>query len=180
MVKNIIIIAVCLFGFTTTAQELSIGLGIDPKMALVGPYKDKPNDIGATLDIELSFALNWEKWRLQTAYKIHPAIGFSKWTYFELDYKLNNVILKNFTWYLGAELSSIRRHSDDASFDQPDNYIKNETQGFQPGVSTQLEWRMVDGRFGLFIEFSAYQAERKLYKYKKLRKDVTAGLIVYL
>jgi len=178
--KKTIIILCCIIGFTTTAQELSFGLGVDPKMAIQGPYKGKVNDIGTTLDIELSFALNWEKWRLQTAYKIHPAIGFSKWTYFEIDYKFNDVLLKNFTWYVGAELSSIRRHSEDASFDQKDNYIVNDTQGWQPGLSTQLEWRMVDGRFGLFVEASVYQAERKLYKYKKLRKDVTIGVIVYL
>ena len=114
--KNLLI--ALLFSTVTYSQskpfDVVFGLGIDPKMALEGAHKDRPNN-KPSLDIEASFGLEWENTRLLTKYKLHEAINFSKWTYLAFDYKRE--LFNNFYGFaVGAGLQLFNRFNLDLAY----------------------------------------------------------------
>ncbi len=150
--------------------DVVFGLGIDPKMAIEGAHKDRP-DNKPSLDIEASFGIEWENTRLLTKYKYHEAINFSKWTYLAFDYKRE--LFNNFYGFAGLEIGQIKRtHPDACGFDSQ-NYRAVTINPVIFGANAELQYKFFNDKIGMGLQFSFYQSEDELKDFKKYRKDVT-------
>lgn len=151
--------------------------GIDPKMAAVGPHKEAP-DNSSSLDVEFSAGFEWSNTRLLMQLKSHEAVNFLKWTYLQFDYKQETI--KNLYLYGGLEISQIKIHHPDYSYDQPDNYREHTINPMQLGINLELQYKFFNDRAGVAVQFGMYQSEDELKPFKKYRKDVTTTLFFYL
>jgi len=161
---------------TSRHFKVIFSLGIDPKMAILGAHPKEENN-KPSLDYELSFGFEWENSRILTQFKSHKAINFTKWTY--VQYDLKKSILKNIYAYGGLEIGQIRKKHPDASYDQPDNYREVTINPIIFGGNLELQWKFLDDKFGVSSQFSIYQAENEIKKYKQFRKEVTITLFIY-
>lgn len=152
-------------------------VGIDPKMAIEGPHKGRVGN-APSLDYEVSFGFEWQHTRLLMQAKSHKEVNFFKWTYLQFDYK--QALFSNIYAYGGLEVGQIRKTHPDAHYSNPDNYRSVTINPFILGANLELQYKMLDNRFGLGIQGSIYQAEDELKPYKKYRKEVTATLFFYL
>ena len=152
--------------------DIVFGLGIDPRMAIYGPHIERPSN-SPSLDIEASFGFEWENTRLLQQVKFHKAVNFFKWTYFQIDYKKE--IVPNLYGYAGLEMSAIRKTHPDAHYTKIDNYRRVTVNPLTPGANLELQYKILDGSMGFFLQSSVYQAEDELREYKPVRFDVTAG-----
>jgi len=156
--------------------EVLFSLGIDPRMATLGPHIERENN-KPSLDYEVSFGLEWEKSRIMAQYKNHKAVNFEKFT---LQYDLKRNPFKNIYVYGGLEYSLIKKKHPDASYDQPDNYRDVTINPIIFGGNLELQWKFYDDKFGIASQFSIYQSEDELRDYKRFRKEVTITLFIYL
>lgn len=170
---------ILLLALNLNAQDgyLFLEFGIDPRMAVQGPYYGKPQDTnGGTYNAEYKFGIEWTSQRLGYAFETHSAIHYQKHSVF-FDHKFNNKIgivkAKNFTTYLGGELLWIRRTWPDASYDQPDNYRKITHSpafiplyGFNAGLYYSIFYKKRDTGFQLGINFNAFRGEGAFQKWK--------------
>lgn len=156
--------------------DIVFAIGIDPKMAIVGPHSDRP-DNEPSLDIEASFGFEWKNTRLMQQVKFHKEVNFFKWTYFQFDYKKE--ILPNLYGYAGLEMSAIRKTHPDYNYTSIDNYRRVTINPLTPGANLELQYKILDGSIGFFLQSSVYQAEDELRQYKPVRFDVTVGISSY-
>lgn len=152
-------------------------IGLDPKMATVGAHPNRENNT-PSLDYEISFGFEWENTRLLMQVKNHKKINFFKWTYLQLDYKKE--LFKNVYGFTGLEIGQIKRKHPNASFDNPNNYRDVTINPIIFGANLELQYKLLDDRFGIGAQASIYQAEDELKQYKKYRKDVTLTIFFYL
>lgn len=163
-----------------TAQvQPFIGFSIDPKMALVGPYHGKVNDIGTTFDGEFKIGVEFDSFRYTMMLEAHPAIDYTKWTWIALDYKIEDFPFKRFGTYIGLESSVIFRTNDNPDYTDGNNYKKHQTtRAFNPGVNAELQYR-VWKTFFVSGGVNAFGAEEALTRYGKyVRWDAMLGIYV--
>ena len=152
------------------------GIGIDPKMAIVGPHPDRP-DNKPSLDYEVSFGFEWENTRLLMQVKSHKKVNFFKWTYMQFDYKKE--VFSNVYLYSGLEISEIRKSHDDYNYLNDDNYRAVTINPIVFGANLEVQFKMLDDKFGIGLQGSIYESEDELKKYKKYRKEVTLNAYFY-
>ena len=157
--------------------DIVFAIGLDPKMAIEGAHKGREGN-QPSLDYEVSFGFEWENTRLLMKAKNHEAINFFKWTYLAFDYKRE--VIKNVYGYAGLEMSQIRRYHPDFSGSNPDNYREVTINPLQFGANLELQYKLMNDRFGIALQFSFYQSEDELKPIKKHRKDVTLAAFFYL
>jgi len=179
--KKLLLIVLLITSLSNAQQterdfKFLLSLGVDPRMATVGPHDGQENN-KPTLDIEGSIGFEWENNRIMMQYKSHKAINFAKWTYIQYDLKTN--LFKNVYGYGGLEVSQIIKKHPDALYDQPDNYRDTTINPIIFGANLEVQWKFNDDKFGIGSQFSMYQAEDELKEYKKFRKEVTITLFMY-
>lgn len=179
--SKLLIVAFFLLSFIAKAQdsykkpEFALGLRIDPAMAVYGPYNNKPNDIGTTLNLEAIISIDWNVTRLFYTLEVHPAINYTKHA-LGFDYKLNDFPLKNFTLYTGLEFGLITREHKDYNYKNPKNYRQFVTDWILPGANIDLNYNIANTRFSLTANFNYFLAEQYLRNDGKIfRKDVMGG-----
>lgn len=181
LIVTIAILLMIFVGSKMFAQQRNFdvvfSLGIDPKMVTIGSHPDRPNN-KPSLDYEVSFGFEWENTRVLTQYKSHKEVNFEKWTYAQVDYKRS--VLKNVYLYGGLEVSQIKKTHPNASYDQMDNYRDVTINPIIFGANLESQWKFLDDKFGIGGQFSVYQSEDELKKYKKYRKEVTLTVFIYL
>lgn len=182
--KNLFILLVCIltlgsYGQTSSDRgyDIFIGFSIDPKMALEGPYAGKSNDIGTTFNGEFKLGIEQDFLRAGMYYETHPAIGYSKWTWIALDYKIVDVPVENFGIYIGAESSVIYRRHKDAWYGNPNNFRrKTSTRVFNPGLNLEFQYRMYR-KWYCGAGFNAFRAEQELIdEGKEIRWDFMVSI----
>jgi hypothetical protein len=166
--------------------ELFFGLSVDPKMLINGHGYGYEAGQESSLDFEIK--AGWIKHlnhdhavRIGMFYEVHKNINFRKWTFLAADYVLKDRLLwfkaNGFSQSAGLEIGVIYRIHPDASFDQPDNYIRvvsSETYG----VNAELQYSITDN-VSVGTGVNAFAAEYELKRYgKKYRWD--AMVSVYL
>ena len=183
--KQIATLIALVCSLTIYSQTLSLGIGQDIRMAMEGPYYNKVNDIGPTFDLEFRLASDWESWRLWTAYEIHQEIGYSKWTYFAVDYRIANpyipftdIQLRNFIFYAGGELGEIRRYHPGSSYEQVNNYTRVEVTNFLPGINGEIKYQIKNSPIAFSISGGIFQSEFELRQYKEYRTDVFFNMYI--
>jgi len=153
--------------YSLFAQEYKwyIGIGVDMKMAIEGPYKDQPNDIGSTFNYELLGGLEFDHWRFGMALENHKEIGYRKWTYLQAEYIIRDFPLKNFSSYAGLETSVIYRLDDG-------NYYSDTTFA-NPGMNLEMQYAIPKSYVSVAAGFNWFRAEGSLIETgKKTRFDV--------
>lgn len=181
LIVTIAILLMIFLGGKLFAQQRNfdvlLSAGFDPKMATIGAHPDRPNN-KPSLDYELSFGFEWENTRILTQYKSHKEVNFEKWTYIQFDYK--RAVLNNVYLYGGLEVSQIKKTHPNASYDQMDNYRDVTINPIIFGANLEVQYKLLDDMFGVAGQFSIYQSEDELKKYKKYRKEVTLTVFIYL
>ena len=176
--KTSLILILILFNSILYCQNNFKGfveLAFDGNMAINGPYKDKPQDIGTTLNLELRIGWEWEKQMLGFAYESHDAIEYWKMALFfhhKFNSSLYNIIhLDNDRWttYAGFELGMIRR------------YFENDPDWIQYGFNTGIYYNIKNSPFSLNINYNVFRGETAYRKYQKtyfdeFRHDVMYGI----
>ena len=84
--------------------------------AVVGPYSGKSNDIGSTFNGEFKIGAEFDNFRYTMMLEIHPAINYTKWTWFSLDYNFKDFPFRRFGTYVGIESSVIFRKNDNPDY----------------------------------------------------------------
>lgn len=159
-------------GFEGFAQ-----LSIDPKMALVGPYAGKPQDIGTTLDLEIAIGFEYEKAKFGFSFQSHEAIEYWKAAVF-YDRILRNKLFalinaRNFHSTAGFEFGMINRYFD--------NDPTWPLYGFNFGQELRLYWDGYDTGFSIVTNLNTSKGEEAFTKYKdtwieKHRVEFTIGI----
>lgn len=205
--KLAILLAMIFFNFNSKAQQtqLFVAASIDPSMIAWGPghsYNDGDleylpggpkfgeinpyPDISSSLDIEFSIGLDIEFYddqgiRIRTAWQTHPAIGYDKLTFPAVDYMLKNHLgiwlFENFNSYAGAEFGVIYRYHPDATYDQPNNYLKT-VKSFSVGLNVELEYNFTD-HIAIGVGSNWFVAEYDLKKDDKHFRFETHGALRY-
>lgn len=172
-----LLLACSMFTIAQNNFKTVFSAGLDPKMATVGAHPDRPDNT-PSLDAEFSFGFEWEYTRILMQIKSHKEVNFFKWTYIQADYKQQ--LFKNIYAYAGLEVSQIKKHHPDFSYDQPDNYREYTINPMQFGANLELQYKLFNNAFGIAVQASIYQSEDELKPYKKYRKEVTTTLFFYL
>lgn len=159
----------------TLTQDLYIGIGFDPKMAIEGPgysYDGK----SSTFNYEVR--LGWEQdlndivgsgIRIEVSYEDHHEINYYKITLPRIDYKLNDFILRNLDGYAGIEISTIHRKTN--------SYVRNE-KSFSFGVNFELQYHIAD-RYAIGVGTNWFLAEHALIVEDKITRYDTMVSLYY-
>lgn len=143
---------------------------VDPKMLIQGAHPDNPDYSDSSLDYEIQFGLEFNSFRVSTAYQSHKEINYQKYTFLMVDYMLKDFPLKRINCYAGVEWSSIFRT------DLP-GWRKDQSSMWHWGFNAEIQW-MVLKNVGLGAHLNAFRAEPELTKYGKyVRYEGMVGLI---
>lgn len=85
-IANFIVSLLLLFSFNLFSQEINFSVGVDPKMAISGPYEDS----GPSLDLTLQGGLGYDPFYVGAWYEVFPAINYQaigSYTYFKIPWK---------------------------------------------------------------------------------------------
>lgn len=182
-----LIFALLLLSVTATAQQWDADwffqYSQDLNMAVNGPYKGKPNDIGTTYNAELSVGREFYKgvngFRFSGRVEIHPAIDYTKATWLEVAYLLKDHLIffkvKGFNQYIGAEIQTIYRKNPNYDWTDPYNYTKYLNTPIQAGINAELQYMIPGTNFGASANCNVFQPED--IDGKKVRWDVMVGVV---
>ena len=148
-------------------------------MAVVGPYSGKSNDIGSTFNGEFKIGAEFDNFRYTMMLEIHPAINYTKWTWFSLDYNFKDFPFRRFGTYVGIESSVIFRKNDNPDYTDINNYLRYETTRFiNPGANVELQYNLYNNIY-LSANVNVFRAEQILIKYGKyMRWDAMLGFYI--
>lgn len=151
-------------------------IAIDGNMAINGPYKGKPQDIGTTLNFEVRLGWEWDKQMLGFSYESHHAIEYWKMAVF-FNHKFNNSLFDivqlrksdRWTTYAGFELGMIRR------------YFENDPDWIQYGFNAGIYYNIKNSPFSININYNVFRGETAYRQYQKtyfeqFRHDVMYGI----
>lgn len=183
--KKLILLLVVVFATTLAHSQIDRTGDFQPRTfdlvfsAGISTLSTAPQDRtdSTTFAPEFSFGFEWEKTRLLTQLKFNKDVHFFKWTYFQFDYKQETI--KNLYLYGGLELSQIKIHHPDFSYDQPNNYREHTTNPLQLGLNLELQYKFFRNHAGIAIQFNMYKSEDELKPESKFRKDLASTLFIY-
>ena len=160
-----------LLSLTATSQVTIFGkASVDPKMAIQGAHPDNPEYSDSSLDYELQFGLEFNSFRVSTAYQSHKEINYSKYTFLMVDYMLKDFPLKNINCYAGVEWSSIFRTD-------LQGWREDQSSMWHWGVNAEMQW-MILNNLGVGAHLNVFRAEPELTRYgKNIRYEVMIGII---
>lgn len=180
MKKILFILTLCLslLMFSQKSENNFLGfleIAIDGNMAINGPYKGKPQDIGTTLNFEIRAGWEWHSQMLGFTYELHEAIDYYKMAVFfnhKFNYSLFDIIyLDNDRWttYAGFELGMIRRY-----FENDPDWIQ---YGFNVGIYYNIKNTplSININYNMFRGETAYREHQKTY-FDEFRHDVMYGI----
>jgi len=188
--KKIIIITLLIITQSVFAQpeplEFFVRIGNDPNMLIRGAYPDR-EDKAIGMHNKYGFGFEWESVRIGMDVESFSAIGFTKWTYLYVDYKIEVEFnlpivgwnVRNITLFGGLEMSQIKRHHPDFNGSDPNNYREYTTNPLLFGANIEAVFRIPRSPFGIGIQANIHQAEDELKPYKKFRKQVFGNLYFY-
>ena len=177
--KKLILICFVAFGMIAQAQrsfDFYLRVGNDPNMIINGAYPDRADEVKG-LHNKYGFGFEFENVRLGMDIESFSEIGFTKWTYLYVDYKLP--VIRNVNLFAGLEMSQIKRRNEDFHYSNPNNYREYTTNPLLFGGNLEAVYRMGNSHFGFGLQANIHQAEDKLKPYKKFRKQVFVNLYFY-
>lgn len=202
MKKMFLLVAMLFIGITATNAQtrfdsdkddgttLFVGFGIDAKMAAVGPYHNKENDIGTTFNGEFRLGI-LQEWknslgiRFMIQHEIHPAIDYNKTTWLDVSLVVRNHLLwfpvDNFNQYAGLEIGTIRRVDPDyvPGGSNPYHYKEKPVSRLNPGANFEITYQIPNTHIAFGINYNVFRAEQLLIDTgKEIRTD--AMISVYL
>lgn len=167
--SRILVFLIALSGFSQVEEsQFYVAGAIDPKMAVLGPYHGKPQDIGTTFNAE--FSVGWQKefvkgfpMRLSTKVEVHPALNnYVKATWLAVDYWLPDKLLffnvEGFNMYAGVEILTIFRENPYYDFTDPYNFNKYANSTLMAGANAELQYRFNE-YFALGSNINVFQGE---------------------
>lgn len=174
--RSLVIIAIVLLTISVKAQhnfELFLEFGVDPKMAVQGPYKGKPQDPGhGTFNYEVKGGFDFEKQRFGFSYEAHKFINYEKFAVF-YDHQLNDKIaifnVDGFTSQFGLELSIIKRRwpkelQDVVDYRDVTNTVGN--WGFNAGLLYNIKYKKSDTGFDIGVNYNVFSGETEFKRWK--------------
>lgn len=200
MKKMFLLVAMLFIGITATNAQtrfdsdnddgttLFVGFGIDAKMATVGPYHNKENDIGTTFNGEfrLGFLQEWKNslgMRFMFQHEVHPAIKYNKTTWLDASIVVRDHLLwfpvDNFNQYAGLEIATIRRVDPLYEPGSINHYIENTSTKLNPGVNFEITYQIPDTHFAFGINYNIFRAEQILIDDgKQIRTDAMVSIYI--
>ena len=182
--KKLILICCVAFGMIASAQsrkpatfDLYLRAGNDPNTLIRGVYSDRDGR-AVGMHNKYGFGLEFEHARIGMDIEIFSKIGFTKWTYLYVDYKVKSSI-RNVNLFAGLEMSQIKRHHPDFSGSDPNNYREYTTNPLLFGGNLEAVYRKHNSHFGFGIQANMHQVEDELKPYKDFRTQVFANLYFY-
>ncbi|MCA9352889.1 hypothetical protein KC901_01775 [Patescibacteria group bacterium] len=167
----------------------------DPSMAINGPYYERLGYADPGFNYEVNFGFEQRKYAVMLGYEEFNKINYSEvnlsayWKGNDfIDHtimflfpkfdakKLPGIIrwIGNLDGYIGPEVLWITREHPNATYSQPNNYIKTEKTRMLLGVRAGLECNLF-GKLDAFVEATLEEAEASL-EGKDSRFGVKAGL----
>ena len=171
--KTITLILILISTVMTSQIVPYVKGSVDPKMLIQGAHPDNDEYSDSSLDYELQFGLEFNSFRVSTAYQSHKEINYSKYTFLMVDYMLKDFPLKNINCYAGVEWSSIFRT------DLP-GWRKDQSSMWHWGFNAEIQYMPFDN-IGISSHINMFRAEPELTKYGKyVRYEVMIGIVLKL
>ena len=179
-------IAICISTAVTSQVTPFLKLSLDGLMLIQGPHPDNPNYSDSSLDVEVQVGVEFNRFRVSTAYQSHKEINYSKYTFLMVDYRALTfpIRIRSFesriNCYIGLEWSSVTRKFDNPDPSDPYNYKAQETSMWHYGANAEIQWMFTE-HFGLASHINFFRAEPSLVRDgKDYRWEVMVGGVVKL